>query len=71
MLKSYPNSRKSSPNRTPLRRGQDKYRNILEAKLKPDKKGALEDEILTVNENKDARPTNLPLSPDDNNETSV
>jgi hypothetical protein len=69
LLKSYPNSRKSSPSRTPLKRGQDKYRSFLEVKLRSDKKTA-DDEVLCVNE-KDARPTSLPVSLEESNETSV
>lgn len=69
LLKSYPNSRKSSPSRTPLKRGQDKYRNFLEAKLRPDRKLA-DDEVLCVND-KDTRPATLPVSVDESNETSV
>ncbi|XP_049787019.1 protein C1orf43 homolog [Schistocerca cancellata] len=68
MLKSYPNSRKSSPSRTPLKRNQDKYRNLLDTKLRSDRK--LTDEVLCVNE-KEIRPSSLPVSPDENNETSV
>uniref|UniRef100_A0A1B6GF10 Uncharacterized protein n=1 Tax=Cuerna arida TaxID=1464854 RepID=A0A1B6GF10_9HEMI len=34
LLKSYSNSRKSSPNRTPVKKSQDKCRQLLEAKLK-------------------------------------
>lgn len=71
MLKSYPNSRKSSPSRTPLKRGQDnKYRNLLEAKMKPEKGKQMDDDVLCVTD-KDARPVTLPLAPDENNETSV
>lgn len=69
LLKSYPNSRKSSPSRTPLKRGQDKYRSFLEVTLRPDRKLA-DDEVLCVNE-KDTRPATLPVSVDENNETSV
>jgi hypothetical protein len=69
LLKSYPNSRKSSPSRTPLKRGQDKYRSLLEAKLRPERKLA-DDEVLCVND-KDTRPTSLPVSIEESNETSV
>ena len=69
LLKSYPNSRKSSPSRTPLKRGQDKYRTLLEAKLRPDRKLA-DEEVLCVSD-KDTRPTSLPVSIEENNETSV
>jgi hypothetical protein len=41
----------------------------LEAKLRSDKKTA-DDEVLCVNE-KDARPTSLPVSLEESNETSV
>lgn len=34
MLKSYSNSRKSSPSRTPIKKSQDKCRQLFEAKLK-------------------------------------
>ncbi|CAG2057378.1 unnamed protein product [Timema podura] len=69
MLKSFPSSRKSSPSRTPLKRTQDyKYRNVLESKLKADKRLA-DDEILCVSD-RDIRPSTLAVSPDDN-ETSV
>ncbi|PNF29694.1 hypothetical protein B7P43_G13059, partial [Cryptotermes secundus] len=69
LLKSYPNSRKSSPSRTPLKRGQEKYRSFLEARLRPDGKLA-DDEVLCVNE-KDTRPATLSVSVDESNETSV
>lgn len=69
LLKSYPNSRKSSPSRTPLKRGQDKYHSFLEAKLRPDRKLA-DEEVLCVND-KDTRPTSLPVSTEESNETSV
>ncbi|XP_054277330.1 protein C1orf43 homolog [Macrosteles quadrilineatus] len=55
LLKSYSNSRKSSPNRTPLKKSQDKCRQLLEAKLK---------------EKRDEDSPPVPPPPD-NNETSV
>ncbi|XP_067002021.1 protein C1orf43 homolog [Anabrus simplex] len=69
LLKSYPNSRKSSPSRTPLKRNPDKYRSFLESKLRPDRKLA-DDEVLCVGD-KDGRPTSLAVSIEENNETSV
>ncbi|GLH06163.1 hypothetical protein R5R35_010178 [Gryllus longicercus] len=68
LLKSYPNSRKSSPSRTPMKRNQEKYRSLLESKLRTDRK--LDDEVLCVSD-KDLRPTSLPVSIEENNETSV
>lgn len=55
MLRSYSNSRKSSPNKTPIKKNPDKCRQLLEAKLKEKR----EDESPPV-----------PAPPDDN-ETSV
>lgn len=68
LLKSYPSSRKSSPSRTPLKRNPDKYRTFLGSKIKADHH--LKDEMLCTHE-KEGRPTSLPVSPEENNETSV
>ncbi|XP_022195137.1 protein C1orf43 homolog [Nilaparvata lugens] len=59
MLKSYSNT-KSSPNRTPARKNQDKCRQLLEAKLK--EKKFVEEENSNI--------SNM-VTPIDNNETSV
>ncbi|CAH1113711.1 unnamed protein product [Psylliodes chrysocephalus] len=64
LLKSYNTSRKSSPNRTPQRRHIERNRN-LHAHYTP------EDEILSVSERIDSRPTSLSILPSADDETSV
>ncbi|XP_046419454.1 protein C1orf43 homolog [Neodiprion virginianus] len=61
LLKSYPNSRKSSPSRTPIKKNVDTKRNILEPRMRPS-----EDQILCG-----SRPHTLTVMALDNSETSV
>lgn len=62
LLKSYNNSRKSSPNRTPQKR---------QATERPKNLHMKEDEIMTVSERIDSRPTSLTISGTNDNETTV
>lgn len=76
LLKSFNNSRRSSPNRTPQKtkyQAQEKQRNLLDpSKLKPP--NIDDDEIMKVTDRGDIRPNTLTVSTvqtTDNNETSV
>ncbi|XP_020290634.1 uncharacterized protein LOC109858110 isoform X1 [Pseudomyrmex gracilis] len=61
LLKSYPNSRKSSPSRTPIKKTVETKRNILEPRMHPP-----EEQILSG-----SRPNTLTVMALDNSETSV
>lgn len=62
LIKSYPNSRKNSPNRTPIKKSV-----TTDLRLRPDKK--LEDEILRISD-RENKPHTLHV-PGEDNETSV
>lgn len=74
LLKSYNTSRKSSPNRTPQRRNMEKNKNLLDpTKLHPLPANfrSTDDEVMTVSERIDSRPSSLSVSTTLDNETSV
>ncbi|KAJ8929932.1 hypothetical protein NQ314_017341 [Rhamnusium bicolor] len=64
LLKSYNNSRKSSPNRTPQKRQVLERKNLHSSYT-------TEEEILSVSERIDSRPTSLTVPISADNETSV
>ncbi|KAG8222838.1 hypothetical protein J437_LFUL007546 [Ladona fulva] len=72
-MKSFPNSRKSSPSKTPIRKCIEKNtrKGLMEAKLKPAKNFAMEAENETANDrdvNSLERPTTLIIDNNENNE---
>nr|XP_023020091.1 uncharacterized protein C1orf43 homolog isoform X1 [Leptinotarsa decemlineata] len=65
LLKSYNTSRKSSPNRTPQRKhAAERNRNVHS-------NYSTEEEVLTISERIDTRPSSLSIAPSADNETSV
>lgn len=77
-MKNYTNSRKSSPSRTPIKKNQDKCRQLLEAKLKEKKVPEDVEETTTITSSADTNltaavnnMTTLAPPTNDNNETSV